>query len=693
MTGPNGPFVPITRATVRLSIDLTRRPAPSYSEAFFSVIVHEMGHALGLQHTFTSSAMSVGVTRSTYRLQPLGADDVAAISLLYPAASFLASTGTIAGRVSSGGQGIHLASVVAIRPNGSAISALTNPDGTYQIQGVPPDQYSVYVHPLPPTADIFLPVDPDGRRIEASGPIETLFFPGTRDPSQAARFTVAAGARVENVDFAVQRRPSVAIYDVTAYSFSGSQAVNPAFLNSTLPRGTLAVRGPGIVVDNAAAAGLGVQILGGPAVPSNWIRAYGNPVSVAVDVPVAQGLTGPQHLVFTTPNDLYVLPSAFHLTQRQPPMIGAVAPNTEGTVSVLGMNLNSETRFFLGGVPASVRALSGTESLSTAMLALPPGTGNTAVLTAFNPDGQNSTFGQSSGQTVAIAGPETPAVRVEPASLPAGADTIVEVTALNTRFSEGVVLGFGSTDVAVRRLWVLSPTRLAASVSVSTNATPAASLVSVINGFQVISQPFGFQVTPGNPVSPRVSSQLLSIDSARPAVTAGSTVTLTGANLITVPNGSTTTITVNDVRANILLAGPSHIIFQVPANLVPGPAVLRLFNGQEAALPALIAIEPPPPAISSITPAGGRPGDALRPGDVLIMMVSDPSNEDVDASRVTVFAGEIAVAPAALLAVPNGQGRAYQITWIVPQGVGAGAMSVRVRIDGRLSEPVVHRPS
>ena len=37
-------------------------------------------------------------------------------------------------------------------PNGPAISTLTNPDGTYTINGLPPNNYLLYVHPLPPDA-------------------------------------------------------------------------------------------------------------------------------------------------------------------------------------------------------------------------------------------------------------------------------------------------------------------------------------------------------------------------------------------------------------------------------------------------------------------------------------------------------------------------------------------------------------
>ena len=91
-----------------------------------------------------------------------------------------------------GGQGVHLASVVAILPNGSAVSNLTNPDGTYEIDGLPPGNYWVYVHPLPcgsvsngvcADANVTLPLQPDGQTpVAPDGPFVSTFYPGAWDP-------------------------------------------------------------------------------------------------------------------------------------------------------------------------------------------------------------------------------------------------------------------------------------------------------------------------------------------------------------------------------------------------------------------------------------------------------------------------------------------------------------------------------
>ena len=57
-TGQNGQFFPISRGLVILTNSTDPNavygPGPSYLEEFYTTAVHEFGHALGLQHTWTA---------------------------------------------------------------------------------------------------------------------------------------------------------------------------------------------------------------------------------------------------------------------------------------------------------------------------------------------------------------------------------------------------------------------------------------------------------------------------------------------------------------------------------------------------------------------------------------------------------------------------------------------------------------
>ncbi len=203
MGGPTSNGTTIVRGTVILANNTNPGygAGPSYLENFFTTAVHEVGHALGLQHTWTGSAMSQDVLRNTSRARPFDADDVAAINMLYGPAGWQNNFGTISGtvRFANGNTPVTLASVVALSPTGAAVSSLTNPDGTYQINGVPAGNYLLYVHPLPPDAvpvdgtGLRLPQDQNGVPFQPSGAFGTVFYPNTLDPNQATLFTVTAG--------------------------------------------------------------------------------------------------------------------------------------------------------------------------------------------------------------------------------------------------------------------------------------------------------------------------------------------------------------------------------------------------------------------------------------------------------------------------------------------------------------------
>src|SRR5262249_35282706 len=153
--------------------------------------------------------------------------------LLYPAPNYLSTVGSISGRVTINGTstGVNLASVVALSAGSPAISTLTNPDGTYQINGIPPGQYYVYVHPLPPALqgeatpdNITYPKDLNGRDFTPNyTAFGTQFYAGAsgaRDWQLARGVFVYAANITSGIDFKVALLNAPAIHSVRTYGYS-----------------------------------------------------------------------------------------------------------------------------------------------------------------------------------------------------------------------------------------------------------------------------------------------------------------------------------------------------------------------------------------------------------------------------------------------------------------------------------------
>lgn len=686
ITRPDGSFFPITRSLIHLNSDLTQRPGPSYTDSFYLTVVHEMGHALGLQHTFTSSVMATSVTRATSALHPLDADDMAAISLLYP--RNLGATGSITGTVTSGQAGVHLASVVALRPNGSAVSALTNPDGSYRIDGVPPGTYFVYVHPLPPSADITLPLDSNGNPVQPSGPFNAEFYPGVSDYKKATPLAVTAGGEADGINFSVSGRSSVPVYDVSTYSYFGQNPVHPAYVNLVPGSATIAAAGTGLGANGQVTPGLGLSILGSAFIRPGGLRGYGStPTYLAIDLGFTLGAsTGPQHFIFSENGALYVLPGALNLVSIDPPSIASVATDSSGNVTVTGSNFTPTSQVYFDGFPAVTNIIDN----SHAAVIPPPGASNqTSTVTMYTTDGQSSMFlGPQPPPTYKYPAAPAPKVLFAPSVLPAGTRAMIDITGVNTDFVDGLMtVGFGSSDVLVRQVWVLSPTHALANVQIAPNAQLGASMASVISGFQIFSQPSEFQVLVANPKAPIVEPTLINGVWLPTGIYPGAIASLFGVNL----GGAQTKMTIGDQPVSILYASPTQINLVIPASLKPGPAILKLNNGTDNAYPVVVSIGAAPPVITAVQSAAKTSVDlahAANPGDTLTLLVAGLANSGstVDPKLVQVAVGGMNLPVSTVSAASD---TSFVVQFTLNSAVPSGAkIPVTISINGTTSLPV-----
>ena len=662
-TGANGQqLVPILQSSMVIGPDL-RAPSvsstgigPSWSDRLFMTLVHEFGHTLGLQHTWTSSAMSTEITRATGKAHPLGADDVAGISMLYPTPDWAATYGSIKGQVTMGGLGVAMASVVALTPGGEAVSTLTNPDGSYEIDGLVAGSYQVYVHPVPPSlpgesysGDLTPPLGPQGA-IQVTPPFNTAFAGSSTQ--------VTAGAATPGIDFIVTPRASTNIYGVQTYAFvwdTAAQAYDttkPATFLLGSTGDTAVVTGDGLFAANnlSPASGLSASVLGAPdMIQSLSAYPYGAGYLQFQISTASQTAAGPRHVILRQGGETEVVPSAILLADAAPPAVTAVQQNGDGTVNVAGSGIGPGTRVLFNGAVAAVQAAGSGQVTVVPPPALP---GANASVIVTNPDGQDSSFFSPAAAppVYSYGAGQQPSIQLSPASAPAGSKVIVDITGSNVDFATGnLQIGFGSSDIFVQQVWVISPQRAIAQLSVSSAAQQGSATVTLSAGLQFLELPGGFQVT-APPLTKRQPRVFLYTTGIQPGGVFVFSVDRTSPWASPVDFTVTVSGSAGDERAFIFFYMPGPLFFAfAPPDLPLGPALLKV-TYLDAALDPVVAYiggQPTPNIVQATSAATGVANSAASPafpGDMLVLTVPGLADSiaPMDLAAITVAVGGIA---------------------------------------------------
>ncbi len=229
-------------------------------EEWKSTFVHEFGHFLGLDHTQINgeyenvASMTIYIptmypfaTANDVPLGDLNLDDIAAISALYPEASFATSTGKISGSITRANASVvRGANVIAISTGSDSlmnrISTVSDyfeqNTGNYTVTGLTPGSYVIRIEPIDPNFIEGSSVGPYA--IDASGlsfvnPVSMEYYnginesgdPATDNPYEKTAVTVTANATVANINLIANGKPASASTLLTEdFPFSGLLTTN-----------------------------------------------------------------------------------------------------------------------------------------------------------------------------------------------------------------------------------------------------------------------------------------------------------------------------------------------------------------------------------------------------------------------------------------------------------------------------------
>jgi hypothetical protein len=403
-----------------------------------SVVTHEVGHLLGLNHSaLLSAVMAPYPAPGQLDQRTLSYDDMAGVAELYPQNSDFSTLSGIAGTITLGGNGVFGAHVVALDSNGTPVaSTISFPDGTYEIDFLAPGTYRLYAAPLSgPVAEQNIGGTSTSFYTGLQTGFGTTYFGDVSSLGGASSVLTSAGRLASSKDIHVLSAGNLNITVPDTYAAhlaAGSQS-------------TLTVGGSGIVSGGSFSASNSGLALGAPIYGGSI--ATNAPTSAQIPISVSAAATlGPKDIAVAASGAVSILSGGVVIVNPQPSNI-AVAP-VSGTadggtgISITGQNFRSGAQVYFGGLPASnVQVVNST----TIQALTPANAAGVANVVVVNTDG---TWGvQTSAFTYSGLPPQIS--NVAPLSGPPSTAVIITGTEFSSRLSDVSVLFNGASASVV----------------------------------------------------------------------------------------------------------------------------------------------------------------------------------------------------------------------------------------------------
>jgi hypothetical protein len=338
-----------------------------------SILTHELGHFLGLDHSaLVSSVMGPFGVTGVLDQRTLAYDDIAGITEMYPTASSIPG-GRIQGTVRSGTAGVFGANVVAIDADGtSLVTTLSQADGSYVLRFLPPGVYRVLAEPMD------LPVSKDhigGFYAGIRTDFGSTYFGNVANLADARTVTVTANG-TSNADILTLPKGTTGL-NLTRPGF-GVRVARGRSVRMTIG-GEDITSGVGFTASNSG-------LFLGPPTFGGRISAVA-PTSASMDLAISSTTPlGPKNIAVSRGADVSILTGGLVITDTTPSNIGVApgnGPIAGGTpVTITGLNFRAGAQVYFGGLAASGVNVIDSGTILANVPANSPGAANVVVMNA-----------------------------------------------------------------------------------------------------------------------------------------------------------------------------------------------------------------------------------------------------------------------------------------------------------------------